>query len=94
MRKAYEVAKLKGRRNPHARRLQKPLSAEEARELIQERVWKHFAEWMSGQTGPVIKDKLGPHSIPGTAPFFLWADRGKNGTVPGAVAQFIRKGTA
>lgn len=53
------MSKMKGRRNPHTRRLKKSLSAEEARALIQERVWKHFAEWMSGQTGPVIKDKQG-----------------------------------
>ena len=59
MRKAYEVAKLKGRRNPYARRLKKSLSDEEARELIQERVWEHFAEWMSGQTCPGVKDKRG-----------------------------------
>ena len=55
---------MKGRHNPHARRLQKPLSAEEARALIQERVWKHFAEWMGGQTGTVMKDKQG-RMVPG-----------------------------
>ena len=59
MRKAYDFAELKGRRNPHTRQLKKSLSAEEAQELIQERVWKHFAEWMNGQTGPVVKDKRG-----------------------------------
>jgi hypothetical protein len=42
MRKAYEFARMKGRRNPYARLLKKPLSDEEARELIRERVWKNF----------------------------------------------------
>ncbi len=64
MRTEYAFSKMKGRRNPHARRLKKPLSAQEARELIEERVWKHFAEWMGGQTGPVIKDKQG-RMVPG-----------------------------
>ena len=59
MRKAYDFVKLKGRRNPHARRLQESLSAEEAREVIRGRVWKHVVEWMNGQTCPGIKDKQG-----------------------------------
>jgi len=59
VRKAYEVTKLKGRRNPYARRLKDSLTAEEARALIQQRVWKHFAEWMGGQTCPGVKDKQG-----------------------------------
>ncbi|MBI3011547.1 MAG: hypothetical protein HYY58_03545 [Candidatus Omnitrophica bacterium] len=59
MRTGYVFFKMKGRRNPYARRLKGSLSAEEARELIQERVWKHFAEWMDGRNGPVITDKQG-----------------------------------
>ena len=59
MRKAYDLVQLKGRRNPHARLLKQSLSAEEARALIRERVWKHFMEWMNGQTCPGIKDKQG-----------------------------------
>jgi hypothetical protein len=64
MRMEYAFSNMKRRRNPHARQLKKSLSAEEARKLIQERVWKHFAEWMGGQTGPVIKDKQG-RAVPG-----------------------------
>ena len=40
------------------------LSDEAAQELIRERVWKHFSEWMSGQTCPSIKDRQG-QLVPG-----------------------------
>lgn len=47
-------------RRIHRREVEiKALSDEEARDLIRERVWKHFTEWMSGQTCPGIKDKQG-----------------------------------
>ena len=54
------------RKRPAAQRGMKidDLSDEEARELIRGRVWKHFAEWMSGQTCPGIKDKHG-RVVPG-----------------------------
>ena len=40
------------------------LSEKQACELIQERVWKHFTEWMGGQTCPGIQDKKG-RVVPG-----------------------------
>ena len=40
------------------------LSEKQARELIRKRVWKHFTEWMGGQTCPGIKDEQG-RVVPG-----------------------------
>jgi hypothetical protein len=37
MRKAYDLAKVNGRRNPRTRQLQNPLTAEKARALIQDK---------------------------------------------------------
>ena len=40
------------------------LSEEQARELIQDRVWEHFTEWLGGQTCPGVKDRQG-RVVPG-----------------------------